>query len=119
MVITQEGPNQEGKTWDVELMSAQAYGEAQMKALAREMGEQGEYVVLVGTLTTTGHNQWADVHKSARRFTSSSEIVDLNLEPVFRMRSNSASRSAIHAHAAGAASCLVAYSVLKYRIGLS
>lgn len=59
-VITQEGPNQEGKTWDVELMSAQAYGEAQMKALAREMGEQGEYVVLVGTLTTTGHNQWAD-----------------------------------------------------------
>ena len=59
-VITQEGPNQEGKTWDVELMSAQAYGEAQMKALAREMGEKGEYVVLVGTLTTTGHNQWAD-----------------------------------------------------------
>ncbi|MEJ1268450.1 hypothetical protein WDV93_19760 [Pantoea ananatis] len=31
-----------------------------MKALAREMGEKGEYVVLVGTLTTTGHNQWAD-----------------------------------------------------------
>ena len=60
IVVTQEGPNQEGKTWDVELMSAQAYGEAQMKSLAREMGEKGEYVVLVGTLTTTGHNQWAD-----------------------------------------------------------
>lgn len=60
MVITQEGPNQPGKTWDVELMSAQAYGEAQMKALAREMGEKGDYVILVGTLTTTGHNQWAD-----------------------------------------------------------
>jgi simple sugar transport system substrate-binding protein len=60
IVITQEGPNQDGKTWDVELMSSQQYGEAQMKALAREMGEEGEYVVLVGTLTTTGHNQWAD-----------------------------------------------------------
>jgi len=60
IVVTQEGPNQEGKTWDVELMSAQAYGEAQMKSLAREMGEKGDYVVLVGTLTTTGHNQWAD-----------------------------------------------------------
>ncbi|MBB1076586.1 substrate-binding domain-containing protein [Rhodoferax sp. 4810] len=60
IVITQEGPNQEGKTWDVELMSSQQYGEAQMKALAREMGGEGEYVVLVGTLTTTGHNQWAD-----------------------------------------------------------
>jgi len=59
-VICQEGPNQAGKTWDVELMSAQAYGEAQMKSLAREMGEEGEYAVLVGTLTTTGHNQWAD-----------------------------------------------------------
>ena len=60
IVVTQEGPNQDGKTWDVELMSAQAYGEAQMKSLAREMGEKGDYVVLVGTLTTTGHNQWAD-----------------------------------------------------------
>ena len=60
MVITQEGPNQPGKTRDVELMSAQAYGEAQMKARAREMGEKGDYVILVGTLTTTGHNQWAD-----------------------------------------------------------
>jgi simple sugar transport system substrate-binding protein len=60
IVITQEGPNQEGKTWDLELISAQAYGELQMKALAREMGEEGEYVVYVGTLTTPGHNAWAD-----------------------------------------------------------
>ena len=60
IVITQEGPNQDGKTWDLELISAQAYGEMQMKALAREMGEEGQYVVYVGTLTTPGHNQWAD-----------------------------------------------------------
>lgn len=31
-----------------------------MKALAREMGEEGDYGVYVGTLTTPGHNQWAD-----------------------------------------------------------
>jgi simple sugar transport system substrate-binding protein len=60
IVITQEGPGQEGKTWDLELISAKSYGEMQMKSLAREMGEQGDYVVYVGTLTTTGHNQWAD-----------------------------------------------------------
>jgi simple sugar transport system substrate-binding protein len=60
IVITQEGPTQPGKTWDVELMSAKAYGETQMKALARAMGGDGGYAVLVGTLTTTGHNQWAD-----------------------------------------------------------
>ncbi|UXN06499.1 substrate-binding domain-containing protein [Bartonella sp. HY761] len=59
-VITQEGDTQKNKTWDLELMSAKSFGEAQMKALAREMGEEGEYVVYVGTLTTTGHNQWAD-----------------------------------------------------------
>jgi simple sugar transport system substrate-binding protein len=60
IVITQEGPGQAGKTWDLELISAQNYGEMQMKALSREMGGEGEYVILVGTLTTTGHNQWAD-----------------------------------------------------------
>ncbi|MGI4764474.1 MAG: substrate-binding domain-containing protein [Janthinobacterium lividum] len=60
IVITQEGANQDGKTWDLELISAQGYGELQMKALAREMGEEGDYVIYVGTLTTPGHNQWAD-----------------------------------------------------------
>ena len=34
VVIIQEGPNQDGKIWDLELISAQAYGEMQMKALA-------------------------------------------------------------------------------------
>ncbi len=60
IVITQEGENQDGKTWDLELISAKNYGEMQMKALAREMGEEGDYVVYVGTLTTPGHNAWAD-----------------------------------------------------------
>lgn len=60
IVITQEGEAQQNKTWDLELMSAKSFGEAQMKALAREMNEEGEYVVYVGTLTTTGHNLWAD-----------------------------------------------------------
>ena len=31
-----------------------------MKKLAEEMGEEGEYVVYVGTLTTPLHNIWAD-----------------------------------------------------------
>jgi len=59
-VITQEGLNQDYKSWDLALMSAKNYGETQMKAFAREMGEEGDYVVYVGTLTTAGHNQWAD-----------------------------------------------------------
>ncbi|HUZ62076.1 MAG TPA: substrate-binding domain-containing protein [Acetobacteraceae bacterium] len=60
MVITQEGPNQSGRTWDVELINSTTFGEMQMKALAKAMGEKGEYVVYVGTLTTPLHNKWAD-----------------------------------------------------------
>lgn len=59
-VITQEGPDQEGRTWDVELINSVKFGEEQMKALAGFMGEEGDYVVYVGTLTTPLHNKWAD-----------------------------------------------------------
>jgi simple sugar transport system substrate-binding protein len=60
LVITQEGPNQDEKTWDVEMIDSKDYGETQMKALAREIGEKGDYAVVVGTLTTPMHNFWAD-----------------------------------------------------------
>lgn len=60
IVITQEGPNQDGRTWDVELIDSTVYGEREMQALAKAMGETGEYVLIVGTLTTPLHNKWAD-----------------------------------------------------------
>jgi len=60
MVITQEGPDQDGRTWDVELLDSKVFGEMQMKALAKAMGDKGEYVIYVGTLTTPLHNRWAD-----------------------------------------------------------
>jgi simple sugar transport system substrate-binding protein len=60
VVITQEGPDQENRTWDVEMVSTKDYGEAQMKALAEGMGGEGQYIILVGTLTTPLHNAWAD-----------------------------------------------------------
>jgi simple sugar transport system substrate-binding protein len=60
IVITQEGPNQDGRTWDVELLDSVQFGEMQMQALAKDMGEKGEYVIYVGTLTTPLHNRWAD-----------------------------------------------------------
>ena len=59
-VITHEGPEQEGRDWNVELIDSVAFGEVQMRRLAKEMGEEGEYVVYVGTLTTPLHNLWAD-----------------------------------------------------------
>ena len=59
-VITHEGPEQEGRDWNVELINSVKFGEVQMERLAKDMGEEGEYVVYVGTLTTPLHNKWAD-----------------------------------------------------------
>jgi simple sugar transport system substrate-binding protein len=59
-VITHEGPDQKGRTWNVDLIDSTKLGEAEMQSLAKAMGEEGEYVALVGTLTTPLHNKWAD-----------------------------------------------------------
>jgi simple sugar transport system substrate-binding protein len=59
-VITEEGPDQSGKDWDVGLVNNQSFGEETMISLAKAMGEKGDYVAYVGTLTTPLHNQWCD-----------------------------------------------------------
>lgn len=59
-VVTLEGPNQEGRDWNVDLVNSKTFGEIQMQRLAAAMGEKGKYVVYVGTLTTPLHNVWAD-----------------------------------------------------------
>ena len=50
---------QTGRTWNVELIDSVVFGEVQMQKLAKEMGEEGEYAVYVGSLTTPLHNIWA------------------------------------------------------------
>lgn len=60
VVITQEGPDMEGRTWDVEMVDSTAFGQEMMKSLARQMGEKGDYICIVGTLTTPLHNLWCD-----------------------------------------------------------
>src|SRR6202042_118122 len=57
-VITHEGPEQDGRDWNVELIDSKLFGEVQMQRLAKDMGEEGDYVVYVGTLTTPLHNKW-------------------------------------------------------------
>jgi simple sugar transport system substrate-binding protein len=59
-VITHEGPEQEGRDWNVELIDSVRFGEVQMQRLAKDLNEEGDYVVYVGTLTTPLHNKWAD-----------------------------------------------------------
>ncbi len=59
-IITHESPDQQGNTWDIEMIDNQQFGELYMKKLAEYMGEEGEYMVVVGGLTVPLHNAWAD-----------------------------------------------------------
>jgi simple sugar transport system substrate-binding protein len=59
-VITHESPDQQFNDWNIELTSAQGFGERHMEALAKAMGGEGKYIVYVGSLTVPLHNKWAD-----------------------------------------------------------
>src|SRR5690348_727522 len=48
-VIAHEGPKQQEADWDFELTTIEAYGQAHMDLLAKEMGEEGKYIVYVGS----------------------------------------------------------------------
>jgi simple sugar transport system substrate-binding protein len=60
VVITNEGPKMSGRTWDVEMVNSTTFGQEMMKCLAGQMGGRGEYICIVGTLTTPLHNLWCD-----------------------------------------------------------
>jgi simple sugar transport system substrate-binding protein len=59
-VITHESPDQKGNVWDIEMIDNKEFGERHMKDFAKYMGEEGEYIVYVGSLTVPLHNAWAD-----------------------------------------------------------
>jgi simple sugar transport system substrate-binding protein len=59
-VITHESPDQQGNTWDIEMIDNKQFGELYIQNLAKYMGEEGEYMVVVGGLTVPLHNAWAD-----------------------------------------------------------
>lgn len=59
-VLTHESPAQKENDWDFELTTVEAYGQAHMDLLAKEMGGKGKYIVYVGSLTVPLHNAWAD-----------------------------------------------------------
>src|SRR5215472_10320375 len=59
-VLVHEGPNQKEKDWDFELTTIEGYGKAHMDLFAKEIGEEGKYIVYVGSLTVPLHNAWAD-----------------------------------------------------------
>ncbi len=60
VVVTHEASNQQNMHFDIEAFDNKAFGAGLMDRLAAGMGEEGEYVVFVGSLGSKTHNEWAD-----------------------------------------------------------
>jgi len=60
VVITHESPSQENCDFNIEAFDNVGYGAYMMDELAKAMNYEGEYVTMVGFLTTASHNEWAD-----------------------------------------------------------
>lgn len=60
IVIATEASGMENIDYDVEAGSEEGLGAFLMDQLASQMGEEGEYVTMVGSMTSESHNNWAD-----------------------------------------------------------
>ena len=60
VVVTHEASDVQNAHYDVEAFDNASYGRHIMDEMAACMGEEGEYAVFVGTLTSTTHNEWVD-----------------------------------------------------------
>ena len=60
IVISHEATNQQNVDYNIEAFDNAGYGAHLMDHLAKYMGEEGEYAVFVGSLTSKSHNEWVD-----------------------------------------------------------
>ncbi|GAK55620.1 ribose/xylose/arabinose/galactoside ABC-type transport system protein [Candidatus Vecturithrix granuli] len=60
IVIAHEATNQQNVNYDIEAFDNAGYGAHLMDHLAKYMGEEGEFAVFVGSLTSKSHNEWID-----------------------------------------------------------
>ncbi|MGH3354617.1 MAG: autoinducer 2 ABC transporter substrate-binding protein [Nocardioidaceae bacterium] len=58
VVVTHEAPDIKNAHWDVEAFRNEEYGINLMKELAQRMGEEGQYAVMVGSLSSATHMEW-------------------------------------------------------------
>ncbi len=60
VVISTEARSMVNVNYDVESFTDAGLGAFMMDQLAAQMGEEGEYVTMVGSMTMESHNNWAD-----------------------------------------------------------
>ncbi|MCD8361914.1 MAG: substrate-binding domain-containing protein [Lachnospiraceae bacterium] len=60
IVITTEASGMTNVDYDIEAFDEAGFGAFLMDELAAQMGEEGEYITMVGSLTMESQNNWAD-----------------------------------------------------------
>ena len=60
IVISTEAATMTNVNYDVEAFNDAGLGAFLMDVLAEQMGEEGEYITMVGSMTMESHNNWAD-----------------------------------------------------------
>jgi simple sugar transport system substrate-binding protein len=60
VVVTHEAPGIENAAWDLEAFRNDEYGRFLMDELATRMGEEGQYAVMVGSLSSATHIAWVE-----------------------------------------------------------
>ena len=60
IVISTEAATMTNVNYDVEAFNDAGLGAFLMDSLAKQMGEEGEYITMVGSMTMESHNNWAD-----------------------------------------------------------
>lgn len=60
IVISTEASGMENIDYDVEAFDEEGLGAFLMQQLAEQMGEEGEYITMVGSMTMESQNNWAD-----------------------------------------------------------
>ena len=60
VVVSHEAAGIQNVDWDVEAFDGAAYGAHLMDRMAAAMGEEGDYIISVGSLTAASHMSWAN-----------------------------------------------------------
>ncbi len=78
IVITHESPDQVGNDYDLELIDNVKFGQHAWDKMVEFMGDSGEYVVYVGSLTVPLHNLWADegIKYAAQKYPNLKQVTD-------------------------------------------
>lgn len=64
VVITHEAPEIQNADWDLEAFRNEDYGRNLMDELAGRMGEEGQYALMVGSLSSATHMSWVEAARA-------------------------------------------------------